>query len=403
MPSYHLIQETVTFPQGFLAGGVSCGLKPSKNPDIAILYSPAGAKCLGAFTQNRFRAAPVDVCVDIIESQAEVRGVIVNSGNANACTGAKGIEDAQYMSQKVAQLLQFDNESFAVCSTGVIGQKLDMSKVVSGMNDLSSRLSHEGGDAFSNAILTTDTCSKNWGTSIQTSKGEIRIGGCSKGAGMIHPDMATMLAFVTTDVELPSDFKAEFIQIVKDSFNSITVDGDTSTNDTVLMFDNGASGVKYKDLSLSEQGSFRSALFDVFVKLAQAIVKDGEGATRFVEIEVCGAVDKDTARKLGRFVANSKLVKTAMFGQDPNWGRLVASLGACGYEFDSSLVDLYLDHQALVIAGQPADTSYDILKEIVQKAEYKIRFDLHAGNSKASVWTCDLSYEYVRINAEYTT
>jgi glutamate N-acetyltransferase / amino-acid N-acetyltransferase len=141
----------------------------------------------------------------------------------------------------------------------------------------------------------------------------------------------------------------------------------------------------------------------VFVKLAQAIVKDGEGATRFVEIEVCGAADKDTARKLGRFVANSKLVKTAMFGQDPNWGRLVASLGACGYEFDSSLVDLYLDHQALVIAGQPADTSYDILKEIVQKPEYKIRFDLHSGNSKASVWTCDLSYEYVRINAEYTT
>jgi glutamate N-acetyltransferase/amino-acid N-acetyltransferase len=396
-------KSAVTYPQGFLAGGMVCGLKASGRPDLGLLLSQGEhVKCFGAFTRSSFAAAPVLVTQELLGSGSSVRGIVVNSGNANACTGQKGLASAQKMSQLAAQLCG-QSVDFAVCSTGVIGVELDIAKVEAGLKVLAPQLSPEGGENFSNAILTTDTIDKQVTAEVVTSAGTIRMGGCSKGAGMIHPDMATMLAFVTTDLGLDDSFKAEFLQIVDDSFNSITVDGDTSTNDTVLLLANGLSGVRYEDLGIDDKAAVRNALFEVFAELAKKIIRDGEGATKFVHLTVSGAVDREIARTYARHIANSKLVKTALFGKDPNWGRLVASLGAIAKDLDTTGVDLRYGPYLLVQAGQPVEVDRAALKEVAEAAEIEIELSLGQGHASSTVWTCDLSYDYVKINAEYTT
>lgn len=393
----------VTFPLGFKAGGTICGLKVSGKIDLGLLLGVEGTRCFGAFTRNAFSAAPVQVCKEYLAKSSLARGVVVNSGNANACTGEDGLQNAYSMSQTAAELLSVTSSEMMVCSTGVIGVPLNLSKVQAGLNTLAPLISEQSGNSFAASIMTTDTREKQVAVEVETSLGVVRIGGCSKGAGMIHPNMATMLAFVTTDITLEDSFKPEFSQVVDDSFNSITVDGDTSTNDTVLLFASGSSQIQYKDLELGDQAKFREALFYVFAELAKLIILDGEGATKFVHLTVNEAKNREQARTFARYVANSKLVKTAMFGSDPNWGRLLASLGSVGPDLDPTKISLKFNDIQIVAGGQPLPVDKERLREIVTQSEYSIILSIGQGHATSTVWTCDLSYEYVKINAEYTT
>jgi len=393
----------VCTPKGFLAAGIKAGIKVSGNHDLALLLSEVPARCFAVFTQNQVKAAPVLYDQEVLASSELVSAIIVNSGNANACTGPDGWADAKRMAHLVEQELKLKPSSALVCSTGIIGRKLPMDKVEAGIPLVALELRSDASEAFARAIMTTDTQMKTLGAVLQTSVGEVRIGGACKGSGMIHPNMATMLGFVTTDLALPVEFQGEFRAWVNESFNAISVDGDMSTNDTCILLANGASNISYHDLNISEQGEFRRAMESVMRELALKIVRDGEGATRLVEIRVEKAISKDDARKIGRFVCTSNLVKTAMFGQDPNWGRILSSAGSAGGTLVADLVDLYFEGIQVLSAGRPVEVDYTALREVVARKEYKITLVLHVGDAAASSYTCDLSYEYVKINAEYTT
>lgn len=398
-----LSDATICSPKGFIANGGTIGIKKSGNPDLAILKSIVPARCFGVFTQNKVKAAPVKLCERVLKDSNTISALIVNSGNANACTGLKGVDDARRMAELTAESLGVDANKVLVCSTGIIGHNLPMEKLEKGISEVSKSLNESGGNAFADAILTTDLIGKQLGANVSTEVGNVMIGGCCKGSGMIHPNMATMLAFITTDIELPTAFAAEYKEIINDSFNSITVDGDTSTNDTCLLIANGQSKVIYNDLSLSEQGDFRKALYEVLKQLAIKIVLDGEGATKLVEILVKGARTKEMARNVSRFVGNSSLVKTAMFGEDPNWGRLLSSTGSSGEDIDGDAIDIYIGEHNVVKNGCGTGVAEDLLKKVVSLKEYTITINLNLGSAKASAWCSDLSYEYIRINAEYST
>lgn len=403
MSQFQLIENVgVTWAKGFKASGVKCGIKASGKPDLAILLADEEVLTFGSFTQNQVVAAPVVISRKRLEQNQFTRGVLVNSGNANACTGTPGLENAQKMLDLAEVEFALDPQSLTLCQTGIIGVPLPMDKIEAGFPALSQGLSDEQ-NGFSEAILTTDTCIKEMAVSIPCEGGEVRIGGSAKGSGMIHPNMATMLAFVTTDLELPESFREEFQAIVDDSFNSITVDGDTSTNDTAMLFSSKGSGLRYEDLTLTEQGAFRKALFFVFSDLAQKIVKDGEGATKFVELQVKGALTRADARHIARYVANSKLVKTALFGSDPNWGRLIAAVGNAGIAIQPERISISYDDSYVLLRGEPAATAQETLDAIAKLKSFIIKIDLDLGDAQSAVWTSDLSYEYVRINAEYTT
>jgi len=399
----YLPEGNVCTPRGFLAGGHTSGIKASGMPDTGVLFSEVQARCFAVFTRNKVQAAPVLLGREVLASHSFIRAVTVNSGNANACTGAQGMKDAREMAELTRLALGLNEAEVLVSSTGIIGQPLPMDKLRTGIPQVCSNLSAQGGHHFAEAILTTDTVTKHGGAVVPTAKGEVCIGGCTKGSGMIHPNMATMLAYVTTDLELPEDFYAEYRQMIHDSFNSITVDGDTSTNDTCLLLANGQSGMSWEQLSISEQGCFRRALFAVLESLAKKIVLDGEGATKIVEIRVEEAESREEARHLSRFVANSSLVKTAIFGEDPNWGRLLSSAGASGVDLDPEKVDIHIGDHLVVRAGCGTGIDKEILRKVVCQKEYTIRYTLGRGTASGSAWTSDLSYEYVRINAEYTT
>jgi len=393
----------VCFPKGFLAAGVKAGIKASGNLDLALLYSKEPARCFATFTKNQVQAAPVLYCKEVLSEKEAVSAVIVNSGNANACTGEQGNADAASMALIAEKELGICARSVLVGSTGVIGHKLPMDKIKAAIPGLVKDLNESNSELFARAICTTDTIIKTGCVSVQTSQGEIRFGGSCKGSGMIHPNMATMLAYITTDLKLPVDFSQEFKALVNESFNAITVDGDMSTNDTCILLANGQSGISLSDLSITDQSNVRAALFDLMKYLAVKIVEDGEGATKKVEIEVCGARNKSEAMQVAKSIATSNLVKCALFGCDPNWGRIVSSAGASGVAFAASNISLYFEGEQVVKNGMPTEISAGILKEIVKRKEYKISLDLGLGDSKVSVYTCDLSYDYVKINAEYTT
>lgn len=407
MPASETFDTSVgpEFPRGFRAGGTCCGLKASGKPDLAMIWAEDDLRVFGAFTRNCVFAAPVQVCRERLERGGTFRGVVANSGNANACTGEQGLRDAREMASLAERATGSPEGSFLVCSTGVIGHLLDMGLLRKSIPELGAGLAagRAAETPFQRAIMTTDTRPKNFGLELDFGRGKVRLAGCCKGAGMIHPDMATLLAFVTTDLELPPTFESEFRAIVDDSFNSITVDGDTSTNDTALLFSGKGSGLAYDQLGLEEQGRFRNALFLLFAELAKGIVRDGEGATKFVELRVRQAETRAQARRLGRFVANSKLVKTAIFGNDPNWGRILSSLGSAGEKIDPSKTVIRFDDVVIFAAGEPTHPPMEELRAVVGKKEFSITVELGLGSAQADVWTCDLSYEYVKINAEYTT
>lgn len=388
---------------GFRAAGVAAGLKESGRPDVALVASDLPCSAAGIFTTNIVKAAPVLHDRQVIAGGAPVRAVVANSGNANACTGAQGQADARGMAERAAAALGCEPGEVLVLSTGIIGVPMPMGALLPGIDAAARALAPGGWEAAAGAILTTDTRPK---LATATTPAGCTITGIAKGAGMIAPNMATMLALLATDAQVePGALQAMLERAAAVSFNRIVVDGDMSTNDTVLLLANGASGVAVG----SGDADFAAALEAVCVALAQAIVRDGEGATKFVTLRVTGAATPADAHAVAHAVATSPLCKTAFYGADPNWGRVVAAAGRADAAFDPSGVALWLLDSAgaeamqLVSGGRPTAFAEAAASALMGGGEWGLHLDLGAGAAETTVWTCDLSHEYVSINADYRT
>ena len=361
------------------------------------MYSEVPCTVAGRFTKNRIKAAPVQWCQDRVAS-GRAQAVIINAGCANACTGTQGMKDAKAMAQVAARKLDVSDDSVLVASTGVIGKKLPIDLIEVGA--MKMKLSATGGHELARAIMTTDTHPKEIAVAVE--EYGFTVAGIAKGAGMIHPDMATMLSFLTTDARIDARLLDRLLgEAVDASLNMITVDGDTSTNDTVLILANGAGGAVKAGTKAAE--AFATALSQVCTYLARSIAADGEGATRLIEVTVEGAKSLADARIAARTIAGSPLVKTAVHGRDPNWGRIIAALGRSGAEFNPKKVDLYLADMQLMSAGEPLPFNKKVASAAMGKDEVKVRVVLNGGKHSAMAWGCDLSAEYVAINSEYTT
>jgi len=405
---WHPISGGITAPHGFLAAGITAGLKASGNPDLSLLLAPEGAVCAGTFTTSLVRAACVDLCAErLVASGGHARAVLTNSGQANACTGDRGLIDSLRATQALADRLGLASEEVLICSTGVIGVPIPMDTLLAGLDPLAEALSSEGGAAAARAILTTDLVDKQIALEAELGGRTVRLGGMAKGSGMIHPNMATMLGTLSCDAGVPAEiWQAMVKRAVDRSFNAITVDGDTSTNDTYLAF---AAG---EPLSPEFYDALEAGLTAVSQHLAKAIARDGEGATCLLEVRVEGAADDAGARAIARTVCGSSLVKCAVHGRDPNWGRIVAAAGRAGVPFDPEAVALWLGEHQLMAAGQPlafdraAASQYMRQRAAgayLQDDTVQIRLRLGDGPGGGLAWGCDLSDQYVRINADYTT
>jgi glutamate N-acetyltransferase/amino-acid N-acetyltransferase len=401
-------EGTVTSPSGFNAAAVSCGLKDSGGLDLALLYSQTDCSAAGVFTRNRVAAAPVIVDKDTLaESSDRVRAIVANAGVANACTGPSGLAAARITQTLAAKAMDCLSDQVLVLSTGVIGVPLDIEKVAEGIAQAAKQLSPENGQAVARAIMTTDTRPKHLAVGVELAAGKVTVGGMAKGSGMIHPDMATMLAVLTTDAAISVEaLRAVLVPAVERTFNRISVDGDTSTNDTVLILANGASGCRVSGPASLE--SFSEGVEYVCGELAREVVRDGEGASKFITIHVSGTRDIDEAVRIGRTIATSPLVKTAFAGGDPNWGRIVAAAGRAGVEFDPGSLRLWVaaesGREVLVVEnGAPSDTPIAELTEIFKLASFRVHLDVGIARGEATLWTCDMTREYVSINADYHT
>ncbi|MFN9619932.1 MAG: bifunctional glutamate N-acetyltransferase/amino-acid acetyltransferase ArgJ [Synechococcaceae cyanobacterium] len=405
---WHPIPGGVTAPRGFLAAGVTAGLKASGRPDLSLLLAPEGAVCAGTFTTSRVRAGCVDLCAERLRaSGGHARAVLTNSGQANACTGERGLADSLAATAALAQRLGLQEQEVLLCSTGVIGVPIPMGTLLAGLDPLLAALGPEGGADAATAILTTDLVDKQIALEAELGGRRVRVGGMAKGSGMIHPAMATMLGYLSCDAALPAPaWQALVGRAVDRSFNAITVDGDTSTNDTFLAF---AAG---EPLAEEHWPALEAGVTAVAQHLARAIARDGEGATCLIEVLVEGSADDAGARAIARTVCGSSLVKCAVHGRDPNWGRIVAAAGRAGVAFDPEAVALWLGPHQLMVAGQPlpfdrpAASAY--LRERAAGAYLHddtvlIRLRLGDGPGHGRAWGCDLSDQYVRINADYTT
>ena len=394
----------ITAPLGFRAAGVSCGIK-AKGLDLALIVSDAPASAAAVFTTNRAQAAPILVSRRQLEASAgRAAAIVVNSGCANACTGPDGLEHAVAMAQETAAALKCERSSVLVASTGVIGVKLDMTKVERGIASASRALSREGGPDAARAIMTTDPFPKEASVEMQSRAGRFRVGGIAKGSGMIEPMMATMLGFVTTDATVaPALLQRALKAVVDETFNAISVDGECSTNDCVFALANGASGVRLEDAE-ADYALLVDALRQVCEPLAMGIVRGGEGATKLVTVRVTGGASNVDARRAARAIANSPLVKTAIHGGDPNWGRLVAVAGRSGAEFVPDAAAVRIGPVELFSGGAPHDERSPEAAAYLKGTDILVEVDLGTGGSGSwRMWTCDLSAEYVRINAEYRT
>ncbi|HZP84990.1 MAG TPA: bifunctional glutamate N-acetyltransferase/amino-acid acetyltransferase ArgJ [Chthonomonadaceae bacterium] len=395
----------VTFPEGFVAAGVRCGLK-TEGEDLALLVSDSAATVAGVFTTNRVQAACVQYSRRVAR-RGTARAVLINAGNANACNGEQGDTDNRTLAEWVSRHLSIAPDAVLTASTGIIGHLLPMEKLQAGIEAAVAALDRQENTdrTVAQAIMTTDTFPKLHAVEADSDQwvAPIRIGGMCKGAGMIAPNMATMLAFVTTDARLPADLLHEALtRAVAPSFNSVTVDGDTSTNDMCLLL---ASGMGQGEIS--RQGAafedFVEALTRVCVHLAKQIARDGEGATKLVEIVVRGAATEAGAHRIAKTIAESPLVKTALFGNDPNWGRLLAAAGRAGVAFDPNLIDVRIGEHRVCSEGRSVEFDRDAAHAYLTGKEVQIVLDLNTGDETATVWTCDFSYDYVKINAEYHT
>ena len=399
---FQVVKGGITYPKGIKASGVKCGIRFNKK-DLALIYSEKVADAWGTFTTNKFKAAPLVVTEKNLSlSGGKLQAVLINSGIANACTGGKGLKDAWEMADYVSRGLKIKKEHVAVTSTGKIGEFLPLDKIRAGVKKAISCLDYAGGAEAAEAILTTDTKKKEIAVCFKLGEQEVRIGGMAKGSGMIHPNMATMLGFVTSDIFIKGELLQEALKkVVEKTFNMISVDGDTSTNDMVLLMANGLAGNKLIDKKDADYYKFLESLQYLAKYLAKCIAKDGEGATKMIEVEVQNAVSFGNARKVAKAVINSPLVKTAVFGKDPNWGRILAAVGYSGAEFMPDKVDLYLKEK-IVENGQPLKFSRQKLHEYLESSdEIKIIIDLKMGEVNATAWGCDLTYDYVKINTKY--
>ncbi|MGL4773516.1 MAG: bifunctional glutamate N-acetyltransferase/amino-acid acetyltransferase ArgJ [Clostridium sp.] len=401
-----IIQGGVTSPKGFQASGIFCGLKKNTlKKDLALIFSEVPSIAAGVFTKNKVKGAPIYICKEHL-SNKKARAIIVNSGNANTCNGEDGLSKAKKMASLQAKALKIKTDEVLVASTGVIGVPLNIDAIKDGIPLLTEKLNSNGGDDAANAIMTTDTFSKQCAIKINIDNKEVTIGGMAKGSGMIEPNMATMLSFITTDINIsPSLLDSALKACVSLSFNRISVDGDSSTNDSVLILANGEA----KNTLIEEKNSnyeiFEAALKELCVTLAKMVAKDGEGATKLIECVVNGVKSQEDGLAFSKSVINSSLVKTAIFGSDANWGRILCALGYANIDFDPSKVDVSFESQlgSIKVCENGASLPFDEgkAKEILLQNDIKIIIDLSQGDETVTTWGCDLSYEYVKINGDY--
>lgn len=413
MSDWQEITGGVTAPKGYRAAGITAGLKPSGLPDLALILSEVDAISAGVFTTNQVCAAPVEYCRQRLQAKASTRAILVNAGQANAATGDQGRNDSLESAKALAQALNISPESILIASTGVIGQRIRMDALLSGIPQLVAAASETGSDSAARSIMTTDLVPKS--IALETTIGDrtVRVGGICKGSGMIHPNMATLLAFVTCDATVSTTLWQQMLSRAADkSFNQITVDGDTSTNDTLIALANGQS----RTAAITEMGpeaeKLEAMLTAVCQHLAKAIARDGEGATCLIEVQVSGAADDKAARQIARSIAGSSLVKSAIFGRDPNWGRIAAAAGYAGVPFEQENLRVQLGDFLMMENGQPLPfdraAASNYLKQAAAGAYLKedtvlISVSVGNGHGTGKAWGCDLSYDYVKINAEYTT
>lgn len=397
----------ITAVQGFKACGFHAGFK-KRRKDFAVICCPTGATWAGVFTRNAVKAAPVKYDIERLADKNPIRAIVINSGSANACTGEQGMKDARATAVLTANTLGCEANEVLVSSTGVIGMPINMNTMEKAIKKTLLALNDDAGDEAAEAILTTDTFVKKNSFEFFIGDKKVRIGGIAKGSGMIHPNMGTMLAYITTDASIAQDVLQRMLAEVTDkTFNCITVDGDTSTNDTLIIMANGMAGNPLIENEESEgYEQFYNALEEMCRYLAQQIARDGEGATKFIEVIVSNAASTEDAVKIGKSVASSNLVKTAMFGKDANWGRVICAIGYSGAKTVlEENIDIVFSSEAgdIIVCQQGTDVPFDekLAKKILDKKDITILINMNCGDKSAKVWTCDFSYDYVKINADY--
>jgi len=405
MADWQDVSGGVTAPQGYRAAGIAAGLKPSGAKDLALIVSDVQAKAAGVFTTNQVRAACVDYCQQRIQAgPTEIRAILCNAGQANAGTGHQGEEAVLAKAKSTADALGLSPESILIASTGVIGEQVPVDKVQVAIPKLVKQLSAQGSDSAMQAIMTTDLVPKTVALEGQISGQTVRVGGICKGSGMIHPNMATLLVFVTCDAEVePSLWQQMLCRATNRSFNQITVDGDTSTNDMLVALANGQSQAPAILSSSPEADQLEALLTEVCVQLAKKTARDGEGATCLIEVQVQGAEDQMAAHQIAKTIAGSMLVKSAVFGRDPNWGRIAMAAGRAGIKFDAKQLDIQLGDFTLMCQGTPQSFDREAASQYLHQDPVIITVGVGNGVGEGKAWGCDLSYDYVKINAEYTT
>ncbi|AND38948.1 bifunctional ornithine acetyltransferase/N-acetylglutamate synthase [Cytobacillus oceanisediminis] len=394
---------SIITPKGFTAAGVHAGLRYSKK-DLGIILSDTPAQCAAVYTTSHFQAAPLKVTQESMAAEGLIQAVIVNSACANACTGDQGLKDAYQMRKSAADKFNLKEQHVAVASTGVIGEYMQMDKIEEGIKMLKPGNEALHSEDFQTAILTTDLVMKKCCYSAVIDGKTVTMGGSAKGSGMIHPNMATMLAFITTDANIDcGDLQFALKQVTDRTFNQITVDGDTSTNDMVLVMANGTSGINKLSPNHPDWDVFIQMLSQTSESLAKQIAKDGEGATKLIEVEVSGTKSDDDARMIAKQIVGSNLVKTAIYGADANWGRIIGAIGQSQPAIDPSSVDIAIGPIVMLKNSVPLAFSEEEAKEYLSNAAIQITVNLHQGAGKGKAWGCDLSYDYVKINASYRT
>lgn len=398
-----IISGGVTAPQGFLAAGVAAGIRKRGKKDVALVYSEVPATCAAVYTTNKFKAAPLKVTEQHL-TNGIAQAMVINSGIANACMGKEGMDSAKKMAEIAAQALKIKTEDVVVASTGLIGAPLPMDAIERGIKGATVALAVEGGADASEAIMTTDLVKKEVAVQLELGGKVVTIGAMAKGSGMIHPNMATMLGFITTDGAVEAKCLQKILkETVNSSFNMISVDGDTSTNDMVVIMANGLAQNPVITVDGEHYEEFKAAVNEVCIILAKLIAQDGEGATKLIEVQVRGALSLEDARKAALAICSSNLVKAAIFGEDANWGRIITALGYSGAEVDSDKVDVYLGDLLMAENGTGLSFDEDKASLILKEKEIILAVDLKLGDYEAKSWGCDLSYDYVKINAAYRT
>jgi glutamate N-acetyltransferase/amino-acid N-acetyltransferase len=400
----------VAAPRGFLASGMKAGIKKSGKPDLALLYSEAPAVAAGVFTTNTFKASPVKLSIANLQNKTH-RAIVVNSGNANCANGRQGDADALAMTGCIAAGLALNDSEVLVASTGIIGHRLPVGKISTNAAELIKRLSVKGGSDFAGAILTTDAVKNEIAVKVALGGGDVTIGGAVKGGGMLHPLMkkagrhATMLGFITTDVSISKKMLVKALSdAAEDSFNMISVDGDMSTNDSLFIMANSLAGNRKITREDDDFAIFLGVLKGLCISLAKMLAADGKGASKLVEINVLGAATNESAKIIARKISTSNLLKCALFGEDPNWGRVAAAAGAAGVDFNPDSTDIYLGPEKVLSSGSGMKTfDREKVKSYIKGKEVFIKVDLKSGSGAATAWTCDFPKEYVTINSEYST